>query len=243
MFPICSSDLYLYMYNYIESLWRSNTLFFVVYYCNTNFERFYANRGLCRSPYTMDTPEKGLGRLCWLVTFLRWYQSASWGTPYWTLCTLITAPPTLIKKRARASLKRLDFFEGSSELLANLLQFSQTLKVTHLLVAWHMTICGVHVCAHSIHWRLPRKIKGCNLVIKKRRHCMGLGEPLPSGRGWLPSLQECRRLRISASSYFRISLRLKGRLYWLVTFIIYPTWQRHPRRSITRDSRKRMLKA
>ena len=136
---------------------------------------------------------------------------------------MVTAPPTLIKKRARVFLKRLDFFEGSSELLANLLQFSQTLKVTHLLVAWDMTICGVHVCAHSIHWRLPRKIKGCNLVIKKRRHCMGLGEPLPSGRGWLPSLQECRRLRISASSYFRISLRLKGRLYWLVTFLIYPT--------------------
>jgi len=97
-------------------------------------------------------------------------------------------------------------------------QFIQTLKLTHLLVAWDMTICCVHVCAHSIHWRLPRKIIVCNIVIKKRRHCMGLGAQLPSDRGWLPSLQEYRRLRISASSYFRIYLRLKGRLYWLVTF-------------------------
>ena len=45
------------------------------------------------------------------------------------------APATLIKKRARAFFKRLDFIEGSSELLANLRQFVQTSEVTRVLVA------------------------------------------------------------------------------------------------------------
>ena len=33
---------------------------FVVYYCNTNFERFYVSRGLCRSPYIIDTSAKAV---------------------------------------------------------------------------------------------------------------------------------------------------------------------------------------